>query len=160
MNYDIGNPLLSEKTVIKISFSRIIDIDKKEIFDVMANIEKYPTILPKNYVSVIIINQTNNTIFAEEEIMEKGIKTKLLVKHTIFPYEKHVLEVLSGDAENTIITEIYEDVNSSVRLTTDAEIHLQGILVPFGFLAQNNLEHAMNTAIDIFVEYTRNQTRD
>ena len=158
MNYYIGNPLLPEKIVTKSSFEKIVDVDKKELFNVMADVEKYPVILPKNYLFVRIINQTGNIIFAEEEIVEKGIKVKLIVKHTIYPYEKHILEVVSGDAESTVITETFEETNRSTKLSTDMEMHLRGILVPFGFLAQNNLEHAMNIVIDSFVEYVKNQT--
>lgn len=159
MNYQIGNPLLPEQTVTRVSFAKVVDVNKEKIFNVMASIEDYPKILPKNYVSVSIINRTDNTVYAEEEVTERGIKTKLLVKHSIFPYEKHILEVVSGDAQGTIITETYEEIGSSTKLTTDIEMHLRGILMSFSFLAQSNLEHAMDTVITSFVEYAKNQTR-
>lgn len=79
----------------------------------MANLENYPKVLPGNYISSRIINQTINTIYAEEKVAEFGIKTKMLVKHTIIPYDKHVLEVPDGDVNGTKITEIVEGNDSS-----------------------------------------------
>ena len=155
MNYQIGNPLLPEETVTRVSFVKVVDVNKEKIFNLMASIEDYPKILPKNYVSVSIINRTDNTVYAEEEVTERGIKTKLLVKHTIIPYEKHILEVIDGDARGTIITVVFEETGSSTKLITDAEIILHGSLVSFSFIAPYNLEHAMDTAITGFVEYAK-----
>ena len=155
MNYKIGNILVPEESVTNSTFVKIVDIKQKDIFNTMAKINDYPKILPGNYVSVNIINQTNNTIYAEEEVAEIGIKTKMLVRHTIIPYDKHVLEVLNGDANGTKITEVFEGNGSTTKLTTSVNLHLHGILSPLGSLPKSNLEHAMDTIITSFVEYTK-----
>ena len=154
MNYKIGNTLIAEG-ITNGTFVKIVDVKKEDIFKTMAKINDYPKILPGNYVSVNIINQTNNTIYAEEEVAEIGIKTKMLVRHTIIPYKIHVLEVLNGDAKGTKISEIFEDNGSSTKLTTTLEIHAHGLLAPFAFIPKSNLESAMGTVITNFVKYTK-----
>jgi len=40
------------------------------------------------------------------------------------------------------------------------EIDLKGILIPFGFLPQNQFENAMNTVISGFVDYTNKMSEN
>jgi len=153
MNQQIENPFFPNETVIKSSFVRILDVNKNDLFSLMMDVQNYPTILPENVLSIKIINQTSNTIFAEEEFVEKGIKVKLLVKHTIQPYESHMIEVLSGDAQNSIITQKFESFDSKTKITTEIELHLKGVLIPFSFIADQNIEHASSTVINKFEQY-------
>lgn len=142
----------------KKTFVKIENVNKKDLFNTMSDIRNYPKILPGSYISVKIINQTSDTVYAEEEVSERGVTTKLIVKHMMTPYEKHVLEVVDGDARGTKITVTLDEINtSSTSLTVDVELHLHGILVIFKGLAEAELEHAINTVITHFVEYTKNQ---
>jgi ribosome-associated toxin RatA of RatAB toxin-antitoxin module len=160
MNFHIGNYIIPEEIVIKTHSSETFDVDKKKIFEAIANIENYPIILPKNVISVEIINKTNNIIYANEEVSEKGIKVNLMVKHVIEPYDKHIMEILSGDAKGTTITQTYETVDSGTQINTDAEIKLSGILVAFGFTAEHNISHAIDTATSEFVEFVNQIDND
>ena len=150
-----NSAISSERTI---SFSRTVDVGKKEIFDAMADVNKYPEILLDSFLSVNIINRTDSTIFAEEEVREAGVKTKLLVKHTIVPYQVHILEIMNGDAKGTTIKETYEEAgNSSTILITDVNMTLKGPLSYFAYLEYSNIEHAINTVIDDFVNYVKNR---
>ncbi len=103
------------------------------------------------------MTSTNNTIYAEEEVQQMGIKTKMLVKHTIIPYDKHVMTILDGDAKGSTITEIFEENGSHTRLTTNVDAHIHGILSPFVSLTKSNLESAVGNIISKFVSYTKNE---
>ncbi len=155
MNSYIGNPIIPEKIEKKIQVTHILDIERKKLFDTMADLENYPTIFPNNILSVNIINQSENIIFAEEKLSEAGITTKIIVKHTILPYEKHIVTIMDGDAQNTTIIITFEDFNLSTKLNVKTNMSLKGILIPFGFLPQNNLESAINTVIFGFADYAK-----
>jgi len=116
------------------SFVMMVDADKRELFDLMADIENYPKILSDNYISVFIKNQTNNSIFTNEVITERGIQSTLNVKHTILPYDYHIIEILDGDAKDTKITIIFEENGSETKLTINTEIHARGKFIPFAYL--------------------------
>jgi len=146
--------LILPKKTIDFEIIRFVDVPNDRIFDVMADIENFPNVLPKNIINVSIISKTNNTIIAEEELSESGIKTKLIVKHTIKPYNEHIIEIIEGDAKGTIITQSFESVGSQTKLTTNVHLNLNGVTSIVAFLPESNFKHAINTIISHFVEYS------
>lgn len=149
------SPYGHDMVITKTHFVKIVDVDKIKLFDLMADVKNYPTIFPNNYISVSIINQTGNMIFTKETVQEAGIKVTLDEKHTIIPYEQHMMEILGGDANGTRTTVSFDDVDSKTRVTVDSEMHLKGILTPFGLLPQSNVQHAINTILDAFVKHLK-----
>lgn len=147
---DIVPVPLTEFEIVK-----TVDVSKEKLFNIMASVKDYPKILPKNVVSIKIIEQKSNEILAEEELMELGIKTKVLVKHTFLPYERQIIEIIEGDAAGTKIILEFEDVDGSTKLVSSAELHLKGIFTPFSFIPEANLSHALNTVISSFVVYAK-----
>ena len=144
--------------IIGLNNIKEIPIEREKIFGVLADIENYPNVLPDNIISVNIINREENgvlVIFAEETITEAGVITTLVVKHTIIPYQKHIIEIMEGDAEGTIITMEFKQIAEGTELVTGVEIRLKGILSPFGTLLTPNLESALNTSLDSFVDYAK-----
>ena len=145
--------LILPKKITDFEIIRFVDVPHERIFDVMADIENFPNVLPKNIVNVSIITKTNNVIIAEEELSEAGITTKLIVKHTIKPYNEHIIEIIEGDAKGTIITQYFESSGSQTKLTTNVHLNLNGVTSIIAFLPESNLKHAINTIISHFVEY-------
>ena len=83
ITYDVGLDeslleVVMPKKITEFETSRLVDVPNNRIFNVMADIEKFPDVIPKNVISVNILDKTDNVITAEEELYEKGIKTKLL----------------------------------------------------------------------------------
>ncbi len=154
MNYSIGN-LFPDKIEKNIEITQILDIERKKLFDAMTDLKNYPTIFPNNVLSVTIINQSKNVIFAEEQFIERGITANLVVKHTIFPYEKHIITIMDGDAKNSTVTVTFEDLGSSTKLTVQGKMNLKGILILFGVIPEQQFAHAINTVISGFVDYAR-----
>ena len=119
----------------------------------MTDLESYPKIFLNNIKSVDILEQENLTAIAEFYIIEKGIGSKILAKQTIYPYSKHVIEVIHGDAKGTKITQIFTEKNSITTIDTKIDLNLKGILSVFAYLPRNNLEHASNTVVSTFIDY-------
>jgi ribosome-associated toxin RatA of RatAB toxin-antitoxin module len=146
--------LVLPQKITDFEVSRIVDVPINRIFDVMADIENFPNVIPSNILDVTIISKTNDVIIAEEELSEIGIKTKLIVKHTIKPYNEHVIEIIEGDAKGTIITQYFESVGSQTKLTTNVHLNVEGVTSVIKFLPESNLKHAVNTIISYFVNYS------
>ena len=160
LTYDVGLEeslleVVTPKKITEFETSRLVDKPNNRIFNVMANVEKFPNILPENVVSVNILDKTDNEIIAEEELFEAGIKTKLLVKHTIKPYSEHIIEIIDGDAEGTKITQYFESVDSQTKLTTNVNLKVKGVTSIIAFVPETNLVHAINTVISHFVQYSK-----
>jgi len=152
---DVPENLYPERKIEKITFVNKFEISKEKIFDSITDISTYPYVLPKNVVSVNILEQSENEIIAEETFVELGIKVTVKAKHTILPYDKHIIEIIEGDAKGTKITQTFDEENNLTKITTDVDLDLKGLLSPFGFLPRANMESAINTALTSFVEYAQ-----
>ena len=124
-------------------------------FETISDIEKYPLILPNNFHSVKILEQKNNELIAEEIISEKGIRTKLIAKHILVPYESHTIEIIDGDAKGTKIIQTFEEIPSGTKISIKLELNVQGVLTPVKFFPQSNVQNAMNTVITSFIQYSQ-----
>ena len=151
----IPEKLFTPKAIDKLTVTKTVDVDREKIFKIMADVKNYPRILPQNILAVKILAQDDSSIEAEEQIIEAGIRTTLHVKHTFIPYEKHIIEILDGDAKGTKITAAFEEVENSTKITANVDFNLHGILSPFAFLATGNMNSAMNTIILTFADYAK-----
>ena len=109
----IEHPIIFLQPVTELQITKIVDVNQEEAFLIMADIKNYPNILPRNIISVNIINQTDNNVLAEYEVVEHGIRAKLLVSHTMYPYDKHIVEVMDGDAKGTKLIQDFTTINAS-----------------------------------------------
>jgi len=136
-----------------ISYSKIVDVDKEIIFNTFADLENYPRILPNNILSVNNIPEKQSVY--EISLVEKGIKTKLKVEHTKEPYHKQVIKVIDGDAQGTTINQTFESIGNSTKISIDIDLKTRGILAPFAFLPYLNVNHAIDTIVTTFVDYSK-----
>ena len=143
-----------------ILITEVVDIETEFFFTILSDVENYPRVLPNNILSVNKIEETNSSMIYEIILIEKGIKTTLLIEQEFFPYDKQILTVIDGDAKNTIITQKFQNQGNSTKLITDIQIELSGALTPFGFIPQLNFNNAMNTILSNFIEYSAEKTQN
>ena len=87
-------PDILPSTLSSIETVEFVSLDRDEIYFLLTDVKNYPLVLPKNILSVEIINKTQNTIIAKEEIFERGITTTLLVKHIMSPPFNHTIQII------------------------------------------------------------------
>ena len=104
--------ILFPQPVTDLLTKKMVNVNQEEAFLIMTDIKNYPKMLPKNIISASIINQNNNNILAEYELVEHGVHAKLLVSHTMYPYDKHIVEVMDGDAKGTKLIQDFTTVNA------------------------------------------------
>lgn len=131
------------------------NVDRKMLFNVMANVANYNTVLPGNVYSVEIVEEESNMIIAKEVLAERGIKTTVIAKHTLIPYNEHTIEILDGDAKGTKIIQTFTGDEELTKISTKVELKLKGILKPFYYLPKSNFEHAISTVNSSFAEYAK-----
>ena len=163
----IEQSIIFPQPVTELQITKIVDVNQEEAFLIMTDIKNYPKILPRNIISVNIINQIDNNILAEYEVVEHGIRTKLLVSHTMYPYDKHIVEVMDGDAKGTKLMQDFTTINTEIeklpecdqsfdectKIDSRVELDLKGLLSPFSYLPKRNLDHASDTVISSFTNY-------
>ena len=140
-----------------ISYSKIVDVDKEVIFNTFADFKNYPRILPNNILSVTNIPEKQSVY--DISLTQMGIIAKLKAEHIIEPYHKQVIEVIDGDAQGTTITQTFEPYDNKTKISIDIDLKTRGILLPFSYLPIINANHAIDTIVQSFVEYsTRSYT--
>ena len=151
---------LAPVPVSNTTITEVVDIETEFFFTILSDVENYPRVLPNNILSVNMIEETNSSLIYEITLMEKGVKTTLLIEQESFPYEKQILTVIEGDAKNTTITQKFQNQGNSTKLITEIEIELSGVLTPFGFIPQLNFNNAMATILSNFIEYSTEKTQN
>jgi len=146
---------ITPKHLSELKFTKTVDVDRKQIFHTMTDIPNYPIILPKNFISVDILEKNENSIIAKEKIIERGIELSFIVKHSFIPFEKHEIEILEGDAKGTKIIQLFSDDDSSTLIDTSVEFHLSGALQIFSFFPKTSVIHALDTVTKQFVLYSQ-----
>ena len=160
--------------VTELQITKIVDVNQKEAFLIMTDIKNYPKILPRNIISVNIINQIDNNVLAEYEIIEHGIRIKLLANHTMYPYDKYIVEIMDGDAKGTKLMQDFTIINTEIeklpecdqsfdectKIDSRIELNLKGLLLPFSYLPKGNLDHAADTVITSFTNYMKIKTKN
>lgn len=153
MNIYLETELIPTKQTIIINFTRTSEVSLEKIFDLMADIEMYPEIIPNNYISVRIINRTDSFVQAEEQIVERSIRTTLTVNHTIIPYKQHSIYIIDGLVKGSQLNLHYQRVENSTQITVIGEIHLSGILSAATFIAENTIENKIEQTLVQFEKY-------
>ena len=72
-NNSTNKQTLSDEIIL----TQTIPLNKTSVFITMTDVEKYPLVLPKNILSVKILNQSNNVIYAEEDLYENFLHENL-----------------------------------------------------------------------------------
>ena len=133
---------------------------------------KYTAILPRNILSVNIIEITHNetirnepftVIIAQELVQEKGVRLDMRVKHIIIPsmmeqnveISRHIIEILDGDARGTRVTQNFSDheIEGKTRILVEGELKLQGVSQAFGFIPKPSFIHGGTTIIQTFADF-------
>ncbi len=140
-----------------LEFQTVVDIDKKNLFDILANIQDYPLILPDYYNSVEILNKTTNSFLTVETVNEAGIQATFKVQHVLNPYESHHITIVDGDAKDSTIIIWFTDLpENKTQIIVQSDLKFKGLMRSFALLPDENLNHALNTLLDKFVKYTIN----
>ena len=158
---DLPVPTWVLEKLTSLEFEKTLEIEQEKLFQTISDIENFPIILPKTFVSVNILEINENKalgniiVIAEEEIQEKGIRAKFLVKHTLIPNDEHILEILDGDAKGTKVHQFFSSDGNFTKLKTTVDVNFKGILTPFSYLPKNNVYHAMDTVVTTFYDYAK-----
>ena len=148
-------PNIIPEPITELEIIKEVDIEKERIYHVMTDVKNYHKILPRNIQSSNIIEQSDNLILVEYDVFEAGINSKLLVQHKMYPYNEHIMEIIDGDAKGTKITQKFSNKDSVTTINTVIEFELEGILSTIAFLPKGNLEHAANTILTSFIDYSQ-----
>ena len=140
----------------KFSFTKIVNVDRDKIFNVITDFENLAKIFPKYFKSLKIISKSGNITKLEEELEFLGKKLNVTVDHIVEEPDKHTVIMLDGPGKNTKFEEIFEKMPEGTKITIDVDLVLNGKFKVMGFFAKKQIKNKMSQALDEFAEVAKN----
>lgn len=143
---------------IKLALSVFIRAPRKRVFDLVTNYENLPNELPNYFKSVDIRNKEDNVCVLEEEVNLEGKFVKQITRHTVYPPGIHEVEILSGDAEGSRITETYTEVTDGTQVMVVGDFRIRSPLTHvLGFFAKGKLEKSVKNVMNEIAKIAENR---
>jgi carbon monoxide dehydrogenase subunit G len=86
-------------------------------------------------------------VITEDEVLLMGHNSIQQVKHTLDKPNRHLAEILSGDAEGSTIEQIFEKTEDGTRVKINADFKLKGKLKLIGFMIKNKIKFGLESSI-------------
>ena len=119
---------------------------RDKLFSISIDVEKFPSLMPKYFKSIIITKSIGNEIFVDEKIHFLGSFLDVKTKHVIVHPRIHEVHILSGLMHGSSFVESYDETSNGTDVTIDVSIKLNGVLklfLPFGFLIKRQMARVM-----------------
>ena len=128
--------------------SHVVDVfvTPEKLFEKITDFENISKILP-NIKSVKIISKNDNVVITEDEVLLMGHNSIQQVRHTLEKPNRHIAEILSGDAEGSVIEQIFEKTEDGTSVKIYADFKLKGKLKLIGFMIKNKIKFGLETSI-------------
>ena len=149
-------PVFAERVI---SIEKTLPTESEKLVQVFSDLEAYPQILPKNIESSTILNEEEN--IAKMTFRLEGIFIDADIKYLSPSPDISILEVVSGDLKGTKLTGIFTDIQDSQINETLVKVNLElktswYISLVTMFIADENIESMLNTALGEFSNYANN----
>jgi ribosome-associated toxin RatA of RatAB toxin-antitoxin module len=130
-----SNQTQSDHYSLQLHYGMTSENDLNKLFDVFSDLEKYPLYLPQYIQNVQLTEQDENISFYT--VKTTLVSTEFLVKQTIDKdTHSQVVEILNGDAKNTIILQSFDNITGKVTFDTKISLEVEGILYFISYLPQ------------------------
>jgi ribosome-associated toxin RatA of RatAB toxin-antitoxin module len=111
----------------KYKFSIDLDASPSQLVNLATDYEHLPNYIPNQLKNVTIIEVNNNETITEEELFfitffKKKIEQKTI--HKKISDNKLSSQIISGPAKGTLITVLYEKINSGTRVSAEIDLNL------------------------------------
>ncbi len=142
----------------KFSFVKHVDIDRDRFFAISTDYERFTEILPDYFKELKIIETNGNVTKIFERLSFLGKTVDVTTEHIIEKPDRHIVKMLDGQAEGTVFDERYEKDGNKTKVTIEVDFVLSGGLKILGMLAKSKIRKSMETVLDEFANYAKNQS--
>jgi len=140
----------------KINFEKIVKADRKRVFDITANYEKFQKIIPNYFPSIRIRSKRDNVAVVEEHRIISDKELIMMTKHVTKYPETHEIFVIGGDAKGSYIFEKYEKIPEGTKITVNGDLKLKGRLRLDGLFGKKKINKDFMKMIDELAKIAEN----
>ena len=143
----------------KISFTKLVDIDRDVFFAISTDYEKFTKILPEYFLELKVIQKKGNTTTIFETLKFLGKTVNVTTEHVVEKPDRHIVKMLDGQAKGTVFDETYEKIGEQTKVTIEVDFVLSGGLKILGMFAKSKIESSMKTVLDEFANYAKDHSK-
>ena len=142
----------------KFSFVKHVDVDRDKFFAISTDYERFTEILPEYFKELKIIEINGNITKIFERLSFLGKTVDVTSEHIVEKPDRHIVKMLDGQAKGTVFDEIYEKYGDKTKVTIEVDFVLSGGLKILGMFAKSKIRKSMETVLDEFANYAKNQS--
>ena len=142
----------------KFSFVKHVDVDRDKFFAISTDYERFTEILPEYFKELKIIETNGNITKIFERLSFLGKTVDVTTEHIVEKPDRHIVKMLDGQAKGTVFDEIYEKYGDKTKVTIEVDFVLSGGLKILGMFAKSKIRKSMETVLDEFANYAKNQS--
>ena len=142
----------------KFSFVKHVDVDRDKFFAISTDYERFTEILPEYFKELKIIEINGNITKIFERLSFLGKTVDVTTEHIVEKPDRHIVKMLDGQAKGTVFDEIYEKYGDKTKVTIEVDFVLSGGLKILGMFAKSKIRKSMETVLDEFANYAKNQS--
>ena len=136
--------------MVRVVSSKTVDLPRGEIFSVIKEIDKLPTLFPDKYKSFKVIERSDNHITTEEIVSISGKEIKQKVQHSLESDRMLKSEVVEGDTKGTIlIIELDSKSDASTEIKIDEYLKYGKIGEMIGIFDKHKIKREIDKLIDL-----------
>ena len=142
----------------KFSFVKHVDVDRDKFFAISTDYERFTEILPEYFKELKIIETNGNITKIFERLSFLGKTVDVTTEHIVEKPDRHIVKMLDGQAKGTVFDEKYEKYGDKTKVTIEVDFVLSGGLKILGVFAKSKIRKSMETVLDEFANYAKNQS--
>lgn len=137
--------------MVRVEKSKTVDAPQDKIFSLITDFEKLPARFPNRYRSVKVVERSENTVTAEEDVRVAGRDIHQITKHTLQPTKLLRSEVIDGDTKGSIVQISLEpESGERTKVSVDADLKLGRLGSMLGVFAKGKIKDGLERMIDEF----------
>ena len=138
--------------MVRVEKSKTVNAPQEKIFALITDFENLPLRYPNRYRKVKIIEKSDNTVTAEEDVTVAGREIHQVTRHTLEPTKKLRSEVMDGDTKGTVVVISLEPDSGAdmTKVTVDADLKLGKMGSVLGVFAKGRIKEGLERMIDEF----------
>ena len=142
----------------KFSFVKHVDVGRDKFFAISTDYERFTEILPEYFKELKIIETNGNITKIFERLSFLGKTVDVTTEHIVEKPDRHIVKMLDGQAKGTVFDEKYEKYGDKTKVTIEVDFVLSGGLKILGVFAKSKIRKSMETVLDEFANYAKNQS--
>ena len=144
----------------KFSLEKIVNAQRKIVYDIFANYENYEELFPQYFPSIRRRSTRDEVSVVEEHVNLGGKEFVIMAKHVCKKPRLHEVFVIGGEAKGTHIKEKFIEIPEGTKILIDVNLKLKGQMRISTLFGKNVSQDDYVQIVNDFIKNAENHQRE